>query len=224
MKLLGIACHVVILLASLGNASGQSFANLNFENTTITGSIATLPGWGIYGFPYGNPTSIYFNTIALDAPAVTLHGVNSPFYPAIQGSYSVLLQGGTISGGNVYNTNGASIYQTGQIPLTSQSLIYLGSSLQVTFNGQTLSSVAIGSTTNYTAWGVNITPYAGQTGELRFTTPWQSVGIIDGILFSPTPVPEPNALGIFGVGILLLFWKKTLSFVGVLLTVTRRIV
>src|SRR5690242_9785624 len=103
MKHIGIACFTFILFSSLSSVFGQGFVNLDFENTTITTIhnpggdtyTATLPGWGVYGFPYGNPTDIGYNTIALDAPAVTLQGSDSPFFPAIQGSYSVLLQGGT---------------------------------------------------------------------------------------------------------------------------------
>ena len=52
----------------------------------------------------------------------------------------------------------------------------------------------------------NISAYAGQSGELRFTVPWQSVGILDRIQFFSADVPDPKALAIFGMGILLIYW------------------
>lgn len=210
-----------LLLTPLGAAGQGTFQNLGFENTTLTVFVtnpwgpyyttnATIPGWdwsphGTFGF--GDPnTNVAFNGMALDAPAVTLHGTNS-FLPAIRGSYSILLQGGTTAGGLVYgNTNGASVFQTGQIPADSLSLIYLGSgAVRVSFNGQTLPGIAVGSTANSTIWGADISGYAGQSGELRFTAPWLSTGMLDSILFSPTAIPEPSVLALSGIFVLCLF-------------------
>jgi hypothetical protein len=104
-----------------------------------------------------------------------------------------------------YGTNGASIFQTGQVPLTSQSLIYSGgSALEVLFNGQMLAPVALSNVASHTVWGVNISAYAGQSGELRFTAPWLDTPshagvILDDIQFSPAPVPEP---GVYALGAL----------------------
>lgn len=203
---------VVMIFGFSGLALAQGFVNLDFESTVITVThnpggdtyTATIPGWGIYGFPYGNPTSVGFNDVALDAPAVTLQGTTSAFFPAIQGSYSVLLQGGTVSGGLAYNTNGASVFQAGKIPLTSRSLLYLGgAAVRVTFNGQALPSVALNNEANYTLWGVDVSAYAGQSGELRFIAPWQSSGMLDDIQFSSSPVPEPSTFALGAVGALL---------------------
>jgi len=219
MKPLRLNCFIVALLLSFRSASAQGFVNLGFENTTITTVhypggdryTATVPGWGVFGFPYGNPTDIGYNEVALDAPMVTLQGTSSPYFPAVQGSYSVLLQGGTTAGGLVYNTNGASVFQTGQIPVTSQSLIYLGSAaVRVAFNGQPLSSIAISNAASYTVWGIDVSSYAGQSGELRFTAPWRSTpflsgAILDGIQFSPMTIPEPSALALAGIVALCLF-------------------
>lgn len=208
MKLPRIACFGLILLSGLINAVGQGFGNLNFERSTIhtDGETATLEGWTVYGFPYANSSDVWFNTIALDAPAVTLQGTNSLCCPAIQGRYSVLLQGGTFAGGMVYNTNGASVFQTGQIPVTSQLLTYwAGPTIGVSFNGQPLSAVALGSTASYTVWGVDVSAYAGQTGELRFTAPWQRGGMLDAIQFSATAIPEPSTLALGSICVLCLF-------------------
>ena len=217
MNSLRLACFAVVVIAGWRNVSGQGFANLHFESTTITTVhfpggdryTATVPGWAwnTFNSVNGDPNSVALDDIALDAPAVTLQDSMSPFFPAIEGSYSILLQGGTTAGGLAYGTNGASIFQTGQIPLSSQSLIYLGwAAVQVAFNGQILSPIAIGNGAGYTVWGVDVSTYAGQSGELRFTSPWHSTGILDGIRFSSTPIPEPSAVGIWSVCILFFVW------------------
>jgi hypothetical protein len=205
---------IVMQLVSVGlfaHAQG-TFQNLNFESTTLThlgGDVysATIPGWAWNGFNFlgGDTNQVAFNNIALDAPAVTLHGLSSVFYPAIQGSNSVVLQGGSLYSGP-YGTNGVSIFQTGQVPAGSHSLTYLaGSPIQVAFNGQTLSPVAISNAPTYTVWGVDISAYAGKPGELRFTAAWLSTSTLDGIRFSNQSIPEPSlaslaALGAFGCG------------------------
>jgi hypothetical protein len=216
MKAPRILHLVVALIAWIPNAPAQGFLNRNFDTTTLTTVhfpggdryTATIPGWAWNTPNYvdGDPNSVALNDIALDAPAVTLQGTSSPFFPALQGGYSVLLQGGTMAGGLVTgNTNGASVYQTGQIPSTSLSLTYLGSgSLQVAFNGQILPSVAISNAAAYTVWGVDISAYAGQSGELRFTSPWLAHGVLDDIRFSSTAIPEPETFSLACLGLLCL--------------------
>jgi hypothetical protein len=221
MKILhtGLALAVVVLSSQI--TSGQGFVNLDFEDATITAVlinsfsgfydyIGTVPGWT--WSPQYNATAVNadtmvsLNDIALDSPAVTLQGTDSPFAPAIEGEYSIFLQGGSAS---VPSTSYSSIWQTGQIPSYAKSIIYWGGALQVTFNGQALIPVAVSNTANYTVWGVDISAYAEQTGELRFTKPWlNSSGddgaLLDNIQFSPVSVPEPSALSLCGVSMLFL--------------------
>lgn len=213
------ACSSLLLLSALGAAGQSTFQNLGFENTTLTVLVtnpfgpyyttnATVPGWswspqGTFGF--GDPnTTVSLNGVALDAPAVTLHGTNS-FNPAFQGGYMIYLQGGTTAGGLVTgNTNGASIFQTGQIPIIARSLIYFGNAaLNVSFNGQPLSPVAMNRTPTYTRWGIDISPYAGQSGELRFVVPWLANSMLDGIQFSSSAIPEPSAVSLSILGFIL---------------------
>lgn len=210
MNLLRLTSLIVVLFVGSRNVPAQTFVNLGFESTTISTVhypggdryFATLPGWSYYGIPSeGGPGTVNYNTIALDAAAVTLHGTSSLSAPAIQGSYSVLLQGGTIAGGMAYRTNGASVFQTGQIPASSLSLIYLGGgAVRVSFNGQALSRVVLGSTASYTIWGLDVSAYAGQSGELRFTAPWLTAGVLDGIQFSSTAIPEPSGFALLSLG------------------------
>src|SRR5664279_3831235 len=110
MKILLKGLSVVALAFSWQIASGQGFIILGFENTTLTPILAnefsgyyvtnaTVPGWNWtpqQTFGYGDPsTTVAYNDVALDSPAVTLQGTNSPFAPAIRGRYSILLQGGS---------------------------------------------------------------------------------------------------------------------------------
>jgi hypothetical protein len=199
------ACSSLLLLSALGAAGQGTFQNLDFEDTTLTvilinpwgpyyATNATVPGW--------TPNTVAFNTIALDAAEVTLHGAD-PYHPSLSGTYSILLQGGSQWIPPEY-THGASIFQTGQIPATAQSLIYLGNAaLQVSFNGQSLSPIALESGPSYTTWGIDISPYAGQSGELRFAVPWLTSSMLDGIDFLSFAVPEPSALSISLIGLLL---------------------
>jgi hypothetical protein len=109
----------------------------------------------------------------------------------------------------------ASIGQTGTIPGTAQSLIFWGFGLGVvSFNGQTLPASVLGYTPNYDILGVNVAPFAGQTGQLLFTSTHYgpSIGFsIENIQFSSSPIPEPSVFSLFALGGLgfLWQWRKT---------------
>ena len=201
-------------------ASGQGFVNLGFENTTLTRVLvneysgyystnATIPGWDWSPHAnagYSDPnTTVAFNDLALAASAVTLEGTNGP-YRAISGKYSILLQGGSSF---VSSASYASIGQTGQIPSSALSLIYWGGALQASFNGQPLAFYAMSNDPNFTVWGADISAYAGQTGQLLFTAPWQTTALLDNIQFSSSPVPEPSVFSLFICGTFLIFYRVT---------------
>ena len=210
-------CSSLLLLSALAARGQGTFQNLGFENTTLTGFLvnplngyyatnAAMPGWNwspYSTFGIGDPyTTVAFNNAALSSAAVTLHGTSSPIAPAIGGSYSVFLQGGS----GIYGHTGASIFQTSSIPVGSRSILFSGRpSLQLSFNGQMLTPFALSNAATYTFWGADISAYAGQSGELRFTVPLGSESILDDIQFSPTSVPEPSTAVLFGLGVLILF-------------------
>ena len=224
MKILPTYLSLAVVVLSSQIVFGQGFVNFNFETTTITPVVfpggtrytATVPGWTWTpdgNFVNGDPNSVGYNDLALDSPAVNLQGTNSPFAPAIRGKYSILLQGGSKF---VSSTSYSSIWQTGQVSATAVSLIYWGGSLQVTFNGQVLTSIVISNAPNYTIWGMDISAYAGQTGELRFTKPWlptnfSSGALLDNIQFSSVPVPEPSVLSLICICLLFVFLRKKCS-------------
>jgi hypothetical protein len=200
---------IAVLIVSLSFSSlgfAQGFVNLDFETAIISTNhnpggntyTALLAGW--------TPSNIPFNSVNLDSPGINLEGTNNPVGPvAIQGEYSIFMQGGSSFSPD---TNGASISQTGQVPVVAQSITYWGSALQVTFNGQMLSFNAIGSGPNYTVYGADISAYAGQTGTLVFTTPWLSAGLLDNIQFSSSPVPEPGELALVAFSALLFGYRR----------------
>jgi PEP-CTERM motif len=129
---------------------------------------------------------------------------SDPSLRAIQGNYSIFMQGGIFAA----NTNGATISQAGVIPIAVQTLIYWGSALQVLVDGQRLSFTAISNAPNYTVWGANISAYAGQGVQLSFTAPWQTSGLLDNLQFSSAPIPEPSALALAALGGLLFGFRR----------------
>ena len=150
--------------------SAPPWVNMDFEQSTIVSSspsgygfnigTANVPGWTEYNGwgdnNYSGGATVIYNDQTLDSPEVALEGTNY-WTPAIQGNYSVLLWSGSIF--LQEETNGAAIGHTGQIPFSAQSITYWGeseNSLQITFNGQMLSFIAITNTANYTIFGADI--------------------------------------------------------------------
>lgn len=219
-----LACFIFLCRT----ANGQGFIDLNFEHPTIVTSTpsgggynfgtANVPGWteynGLGDVNYSGGMTVNYNNPTLDDSGVTL--VDTNFLAPIQGKYSIMLYGGSVYAEN--GTNGASIGQTAQIPTTAQSIIYWGNALQVTFNGQPLSFSDISDTPNYSIWDADISPYAGQTGQLLFTAPWQTYGLLDNIQFSTMAVPEPRAMSLFICGLLFFCCWKLWKCAGHLLT------
>jgi hypothetical protein len=182
-----VSSLIFAILVLCKGTLAQGFVNFDFELSTITSSspsgygfnwgMANVSGWTAYGdrasSNYTGGTSVFYNDQWLDSASVALVDANY-WSPALHREYAILLFGGTSAGAT---TNGAAIGETGQIPLTAQSITYWGSSwnhqqnLQITFNGQLLSFIAISNTATYTIYGADISAYAGQTGELRFTAP-----------------------------------------------------
>jgi len=203
-------------------ASGQGFMNLGFENTTLTGVLvnsdsgyydtnATIPGWDWSPHAnagYSDPnTTVAFNDITLDSSGVTLHGTNDPTgFQALRGRYSILLQGGSQF---VSSSSYASIGQTGQVPSSAESITYWGGALQVTFNGQPLTFNAMSNAPTFSVWVADISAYAGQTGLLLFTAPWQTTAMLDNIQFSTSPAPEPGTLSLIIYGSLYVCYRVT---------------
>lgn len=113
----------------------------------------------------------------------------------------------------------ASIAQSGEIPPNAKSL-HLKAVLEPTSNfavaigGQSISVIPLLTLPSYTLLAGEISPFAGQTLELRITAlstaerPFSSVNF-DSIVFSTEVVPEPRTfLLLLGGGVFWIIWRK----------------
>jgi hypothetical protein len=195
-----------------------AFINLDFEAGTlvvtdqsfIVQAAPALPGWS--ALFNGTPrTTIAYNTHAISLWDVSIHDAAS-IYGKISGTFSVALQGGVSGPGPGGSTMGyGAIAQNGTVPSDARSVLFsanIGGPLEVSVMGEVLPFVGLASQPNYTTYGVDVTRFAGQSGELRFSAPFGGFGrlvMIDDIRFSTQVVPEPttSALACAGLGILL---------------------
>ena len=190
-----------------------TFMNLDFEHPILPFVVGgdsmvsitnAMPGW--VGYIGGSPvTSVIYDTVSLGAAAISIQDTASSFQP-IQGSYSAILQP---SSGGPPTT--AALGQTGQIPTTAMSLLFYGSpGMQVTFRGQPLSVVELGSFPTYSSFGAPISAFAGQTGELLFLMPnfsFPAMSYLDNVRFSDQQLPEPGIGSLCFLGALVLGWR-----------------
>jgi hypothetical protein len=218
-------CWATLLAAVSAEAQG-TFQNLNFESANLTpipsgqygGEVpisSAMPGWdaSIGGVAV---TQVLQNSSTLGGAHIDIFGPNwSSDNPGIiDGNYTVFLQAFNVGQGNV------SLWQTGTIPANTESIEFSAwnnptpgsSALVVTFSGNSLSPVPIGSGVSpsgqsYTVYGANIAPYAGESGQLEFTSVASDAGAnwneLDDITFSSQAIPEPSPLALTGVGALL---------------------
>ena len=206
------AAFCSFLLVTYTARSQGTFRNLDFESANVpfvpSGQFGAdvsisqgLPGWTAF---YGSSpvNTIFHNNMTLGGAEVGILGPAWDPSGILQGSYSVLLAQSTAG-----QPTTAAIAQTGLIPSTARSLTFFtsGSAIfQVTFAGQVIPLAQIGSGPNYIIEGGDISQFAGQTGELRFTA---GGGILDDIQFSSSPIPEPATPAFLAVGgLALVFW------------------
>lgn len=148
--------------------------------------------------------------MTIGSPGISVLGPNWNLGGILEGSHSVLLQAGrdpiNFPGLNV----SAAIAQSGQIPINSQSLLVRiqGNNFGINFAGQILATYEMSVAANYKVYGVDVSMFAGQTGELRFTSvstssqPFNNL-YLDAISFSQQSVPEPNSAALIALGTLL---------------------
>jgi len=207
--------------AMLANAQG-TFQNLNFESANLTpipagqygGSVSivsALPDWTGY-LGTVQQTQVLQNNYDLGSATINILGPSWNIgYPGIiDGDYTVMLQAGAGAGGLI----NASIAQTGMVPAFAQSMEFSlaevlgGNGFSVSFAGNSLSPAVLSTATSpsgqsYNVYGVDISPYAGQTGQLEFTSianGRDSSLLLDDITFSPNAVPEPSTLALVVMG------------------------
>jgi hypothetical protein len=209
----------ILTFASFLTSAQETFQNLDFEQAnpvSIVGSpyypyavtvASALPYWSV---SYGTvqQTRMFYDAPSAGATQVTLVGDG---YGAIDGNYSVLLQGGI-------TVSAASISQSGLIPLGTQSLFFeaqpTSGAFDVFIGSQAIPFTAVGTGPNYTLYGASISAWAGQTEQLTFSAleNENSYWIIDDISFSTNAVvPEPGIVALTAIGGLLFGARKWLA-------------
>ena len=166
-----------------------------------------FPGWTVSDSG-GNPDlQVYYNGISVGAALVSLVGTNSTeANPALDGKYSAALAAGE---GNSTGLIPVSIYQTGTIPSSAKSILFIAnynaSSRSVQFGGQIVPYILLSSSPGYQTYGGDISAFAGQSGQLQFTesppSPNQfAISYLDDIQFSMNSIPEPSTWALLALG------------------------
>jgi hypothetical protein len=212
MSKIGLLLYVLIV-----QAQGAAFRNLNFESATLVPIPNDLynrvyfdsafPGWTGYIGDLGE-NRVLTNSMFLCCSSIAVWTDRAP---VIEGDFSIALQGSRrLVPGQQGEPADASIAQTGLVPIDAQSLLFraqfYGGPLEVELGGQPLSLVPVLTTPNYVLFGADVTPWAGQESELRFTAvghanPLEdSLIFLDSIEFSTTPIPEPSTFALLAMG------------------------
>ena len=211
---------MALLVVLSAHAQVSTFQNLDFESANLSNPsgqlsnevpiTSALPGWSasIGGVPL---TEVWANDYTLGTAMIDVLGPTWKYVDpgVIDGNYTVFLQAFNTGQGNV------SLFQNGTVPANAESLQFkawnytsVNEAFSVSFAGNSLSPVALGSGQSpsgqaYVVYGANIASYAGQTGQLEFTSMggegpgWME---LDDITFSTTAVPEPSTLALLAVG------------------------
>lgn len=216
---------IAITLASTAIASGVhaqgTFVNLNFEATTVPMTQpptdpgppvdvgAAFPGWSAF-LGTNQLSKVWYNNYTIGTANISLITPITPPFPAIEGNYSALLQAGV--GGPAANIPmEASLRQTSLIPLNAQSIQFkaildlsgVNPPFTVSLGGQNLALATLQQTPAYTLYGADVTAFAGQYRELRFTvtTPDGRLNnlYLDAIRFGPA-IPEPGTTALLAFG------------------------
>lgn len=201
------------LALSPSTFSQGTFQNLDFENGVFVpipddpfGRVefsAAMPGWT--GYLGENQIGwVLHNNLFLSDAGIAIFGPNNPEPDWLHGEFFVVLQ-------NAFPvpTETSAIAQTGMLPSDARSIRFYTVSqfvlpMIVSFDGNQIPISLLGATpNNQRIWGGDISSFAGQTGELRFS----GQGYLDYIQFSTEAVPEPSVLGLFAFGALLLCWQ-----------------
>jgi len=199
-------CILLTVVTHAPQAQAQAFQNLGFEAATAVpipddpgGDIyfsQAFPGWmGFVGATQESAAG--YNSTFLCCSQVSLWGGPSRPDLAIAGTFSVGLHGARDHNGQLADT---AIAQTGLVPAVAQSLLFKAQGVgpfSVALGGQSLPIIPLLTRPNYTLFGADVTGWAGQTSELRFTavgSPGFNFVVFDAIEFSPEPIPEPSAV------------------------------
>lgn len=202
IKKLCLCCDIVLM--TYGACAQGTFQNLGFEQAKIVlinnppaliWETNAYPGWTVLA------NGVPVNAVQLDSVLFNGAGIDdgqNQLAP-LDGKFSALLGGTGIASAQM------AIAQSGTIPVGSESLTFLSlGEFSVSFAGHSLPVEVLGNLPFYgTIYGVDISAYAGQFGQLLFQIgPLSSDGInlLDDITFSTQSIPEPGVISMLGLG------------------------
>lgn len=204
--------QLLLVLFALRQAQAAAFQDLDFEHPTFVpvpsgypGSVdpvAALPGWTVWwGTIFGtNPAPfVLHDNMFLDSAGLSILDTAT-----FQGNFTLLLQGG-FSLYQYPTYEWVAIAQTGLIPASASTLVfdaslqYAGSTncaFVVTIAGEDQPFYPLATYPNFVQYGVDVSRFAGQTQEIRFTAlPHPPPGLpinnvyLDDIRFTIAPMP-----------------------------------
>jgi hypothetical protein len=191
-----------VLSCGTHQAQGDSFHNLGFEEAVIhqtsPGSVSgsdALPHWTT------NNTWVLYDTVPLGSTCIAIHDKLDPYYPPINGNYSITLHSGSYA---------AYISQVGDVPGNARSLRFvtnhLEGTIRVSVDGTVIPTFTLSDVGGVETLGGDVSAYASRNVDLRIelvnndpgnSYPYAS---LDGIAFSDVAVPEPSTLVLLGIG------------------------
>jgi hypothetical protein len=204
---------LTLTLLSVVQTAVQGFSNLDFEHPHLPlvpdwdQKVATsdaIPAWSAY-IGGVQVDKIGYNGKNLDLAGIFLIGPGA-LSPVIQGKFRVYLEPGLWNSPSTGIAEVA-IAQDGMLSPTALSVrFYMAEAApEVYFAGQALSVRVLGAGSGDSLlYGADVSRFAGQFGELRFS----GSGYLDNIFFSPQAVPEPGVLALLALGGVLLGWLR----------------
>jgi len=197
LLLMKIAAMLSVLASGFAGSESAAgaFINLDFEEGAFIlipddpyGQVEwepAMPGWTGY-IGIAQVDRIAYNSGPIDSPGISILGPRPFADPDLHGDYQIRLH-------NAFPvpTDVPAIAQIGTIPPDARSIRFYSASpyvllLRLSFNSHEIGLEHLESLGDRReVWGGDVSPYAGQTGELRF---WGG-GLLDYIQFLPAPMP-----------------------------------
>lgn len=201
-------------LANVSNASQGTFPS-------VVPFVEAFPGWTGY-FDNIPVTQAVYNSYTLGLYNISILGRpwNDSVFPIIQGNHAAILQAGYTG---IPPFRSASLKQTGLVPSSAITIeIRAGyvqvtdpnfSRLRVTLGGTNIQMLPVQFFQDYAVLRGNISSFAGQTRELTITAIPIAIDpnasfVLDQIVFSNSPIPEPSSLEWCGLSCCLLSYRN----------------
>ena len=200
---------LVLVAGCLAPVTGQGFVNLDFEGATVVSNDPffgfldwnlAAPGWS---HSSGSDTSIIYyghEHVGATQYYMLYSAVSPAAAPGTQlaGQYSLGFSSGYASSAPGAPWVQAYLAQTGLIASNARSIQFLarGNSFALFVGGIQVPLLSLGGNT----YAGDISAFAGTTVEFRIVNTSLAVHdpvVVDGIVFSPTVVPEPSTLALF---------------------------